>query len=170
MTEFARPQPLGEAHDLTGFDSGQSPLDDWLADRAPRNQRSGAPRTFVVTAAGQATVVGFYSLASSSVHLAAAPGTVRRNMPAPIPVILLGRLAVDHSCQGLGLGRALLQDAVRRVLAAGQVVGVRALLVHALDDDAAGFYRHFGFIASPLDDCALFLPLDRLRASAAVVA
>ena len=115
-------------------------------------------------------VVGYYSLAASSVRLAVAPGAIRRNMPDPIPVVLLGRLAVDGSCQGRGLGRAMLKDAVRRVLVAGEVVGVRALLVNALDDHAADFYRHFGFTQSPFDQHTLFFSLDRIRASSSGVA
>jgi len=165
MTTFARPVPITQTHDLTGFGSGQPTLDKWLVERAWANESSGASRTFVTTLKTSSQVVGFYSLAASSVRVAEAPGAVRRNMRDPLPVILLGRLAVDQSMQGCGLGRALLQDCVRRVLAASDVIGIRALLVHALDDQAASFYRHFGFINSPVDSAALFLPLSRIRAS-----
>ena len=165
MSQFTRPVPLRDMHDLTVFGSGQPSLDAWLTGRAARNEESGASRTFVTTRENSPLVVGFYSLAASSVRLAAAPGAVRRNMPDPIPVILLGRLAVDKSCQGCGLGRALLQDATRRVLAAAETVGIRALMVDALDDDAARFYARFGFAPSPTDERTLFLPLARIRAS-----
>ena len=163
MTKFGRPALLAETHDIAGFCSGRAPLDEWLVRRALKNQQSGASRTFVITT--DATVVGYYSLAASSVRLSTAPGSVRRNMPDPIPVILLGRLAVDQAYQSQGLGRALLKDAVQRVLMAGEAVGIRALLVHAIDDEAAAFYRHFGFIQSPLDGNTLFYPLDRIRLS-----
>jgi len=165
MSTFARPVPLTQTHDLTGFCSGQPTLDKWLVERSWANESSGASRTFVATSQTSSQVVGFYSLAASSVRVAEAPGAVRRNMPDPIPVILLGRLAADQSMQGCGLGRALLQDCVRRVLTAGDAVGIRALLVHTLDEQAASFYRHFGFITSPTDSTALFLPLSRIRAS-----
>lgn len=84
-------------------------------------------------------------------------------MPNPIPVMLMGRLAVDNSQQGSGLGRSLLKDAILRTLKAADIAGMRALLVHALDEDAAGFYRHNGFLASPVDPLVLMLPLDSVR-------
>ncbi|MDR0960245.1 MAG: GNAT family N-acetyltransferase [Propionibacteriaceae bacterium] len=159
--------PLGPSHLLDGFDSGQPSLDHWLARRALKNQRTGASRTFVTTPIDDAgRVVGFYSLAASSAQLDTAPGPVRRNMPDPIPVSLLGRLAIDRTAQGKGLARGLLQDALRRIISAADTIGIRALLVHAIDDDAAMFYHHFGFIPSPLDDHTLFLPIERIRASA----
>jgi GNAT superfamily N-acetyltransferase len=110
-------------------------------------------------------VIGYYTLAASSVTLELAPGSVRRNMPDPIPVILLGRLAVDARHQASGLGASLLQDAVLRVAGVADSVGVRALLVHAIDDAAAAFYEHFGFIGSPSDDRTLFLSMKEIRAS-----
>ena len=166
MSRFARPVVLGAGHDVGRFSCGQWALDSWLATRALPNQASGASRTYVATRDGT-IVVGFYSLTASSVRLAAAPGRLRRNMPDPMPVILLGRLAVDQSYQGFGLGRALLADAVRRVAQAAGAVGVRALLVHAADDTAAGFYRRFGFLDSPIDPGTLFLPIDVIRAGLA---
>ena len=165
MSEFLRPIPLASDHDGSGFRSGNEILDAWLAGRAMRNQRSGASRTFVTTRHHSTRILGYYCLAASSIRLGETPGIVRRNMPDPVPVILLGRLAIDRAVQGLGLGRALLEDATRRVLAAGDTIGVRALLVHAIDDRAANFYRHFGFVASPHDDATLFLPMTRIRAS-----
>jgi len=166
VTRYTRPTPLTEAHAVEGFDSGTPPLDTWLGHRALRNQHSGASRTFVTSPVeDRLRVVGFYSLAASSVKLEDAPGKVRRNMPEPIPVILLGRLAVDTRCQGAGLGASLLQDALRRVAGIADDVGIRALLVHAIDDSAAAFYRRFGFIAASLDDQTLFLPIQNIQES-----
>jgi GNAT superfamily N-acetyltransferase len=166
LSRYTRPAPLTEAHALEGFDSGTPPLDTWLAHRALRNQQSGASRTFVTCPVDDRVhVVGFYSLAASSVKLEEAPGKVRRNMPEPIPVILLGRLAVDTRIQGAGLGASLLQDAVRRVAGVADDVGIRALLVHAIDEPAAAFYRHFGFIPAPMDDQTLFVPIQNIKES-----
>ena len=168
MSQFQRPVLLNQTHECVGFCSGEPTLDRWLVERAWPNELSGASRTFVTTPIARSDVVGFYSLAASSVRLGDAPGIVRRNMPDPIPVILLGRLAIDQSVQGCGLGRALLQDSVRRVLAASDVIGVRALLVHAINDHVTGFYRNFGFVPSPVEATTLFLPLARIKASSDV--
>lgn len=165
MNRYARPVPLTSWHDRDDFDSGNATLDSWLRDRANRNELSGASRTFVTNVIDDPAVVGFYTLAASSVTLDLAPGSVRRNMPDPIPVILLGRLAIDARHQGLGLGASLLQDAVLRVAGAADSVGVRALLVHAIDDAAVNFYEHFGFVGSPLDDRTLFLSMKEIRAT-----
>lgn len=167
MTRYTRPLPLSPAHGRDGFDSGNTILDSWLRDRAHKNEKSGASRTFVTCPSGDDhTVAGYYTLAASSVALDQAPGPVRRNMPDPIPVILLGRLAVDEHHQGAGLGSSLLQDTILRVAGAADSVGIRALLVHAIDDPAAMFYRHFGFIPSPIDDQTVFLTMNAIRASA----
>lgn len=167
MTRYTRPVPLTSEHDRSNFTSGHDSLDSWLRNRARKNELSGASRTFITCVTGDDhAVVGYYTLAASSVDLDQAPGQVRRNMPDPIPVILLGRLAVDQRHQGAGLGSSLLQDAILRAAAAAESVGVRALLVHAIDDTAAAFYRHFGFIPSPLDDQTLFLTMGDIHASA----
>ena len=110
-------------------------------------------------------MVGYYTMAASAVSVDAAPGQVRRNMPDPVPVILLGRLAVDRHHQGASLRASLLQDAVLRAVGAADLVGVRALLVHAIDDAAVAFYRHFGFVPSPIDDRTLFLTINATKAS-----
>lgn len=155
------PQPIQADQDVSQFDSGRPTLDDWLRQRATKNERSGASRTYVVCESVR--VVGYYCLSTGSVENKQAPGKVRRNMPDPIPVMLMGRLAVDRSQQGKGLGRALLKDAILRTLKAADIAGMRALLVHALDEKAAGFYRHNGFLASPFDPLVLMLPLDTAR-------
>jgi GNAT superfamily N-acetyltransferase len=134
-----------------------------LKKRAFHNQQSGASRTFVTCDAG--LVVGYYALASSAVAPAAAPGRFRRNMPDPIPVVVLGRLAVAASHQGQGLGRALFQDAARRVIHASDTIGIRGMLVHALSEDAKAFYLRLGLDESPLDPMTLMVTLADLRAA-----
>lgn len=123
-------------------------LNDWLKRRARANQVSGASRTYVVTDE-EGRVAGYYCLASGALALVQAPGSVRRNMPDPIPMAILGRLAVDRGWQGQGLGAALLRDAVERTRAASNILGIRGLLVHALSDEAKAFYERYGFVASP---------------------
>src|SRR5262245_9136715 len=147
--KLSAPTLLTAEHRLDAFDSGEGTLDDWLKRRANANQVSGASRTFVVRD-GDA-VVGFYSLASGAVSVKESPGRFRRNMPDPIPVVLLARLAVASTHKGKGIGRALFQDAARRVLAAADTIGIRGLLVHALSPDAVTFYQRLGLYASPLD-------------------
>jgi len=159
---LSRPEPLTDRHDCAGFACGREMLDTWLTQRALRNQASGASRTFVVCDARR--VVAYYALASSAVASDLATGRLRRNMPDPIPVLVLARLAVDRSYQGLGLGRALMQDAGRRVLNAADAIGIRGLLVHALDETAKEFYERLGFDSSPLDPMTLMITLADLRA------
>ncbi len=160
-----RPEPLTPAHDLSQFFSGHPTLDDWLTRHALRNQVSGASRTYVVCE-GPA-VVAYYSLATGSIDRRVAPGRVRRNMPNEIPVMLLGRLAVAADRQGQGLGTALLRDASLRTLNAAKIAGIRAVVVHAIDDAAARFYRDRGFLPSSNDPRTLFLPMEVVRASIA---
>lgn len=155
------PQPLEASHWLADFDSGVVALDDWLRRRALANQASGASRTYVACEGNR--VFGYYALASGAVNAAAAPGHFRRNMPNPIPVALLGRLAVDRTYQGRGLGRVLFRDAATRILNAADVIGIRGILVHAISDQAAAFYRAVGFDPSPLDPMTLMVQLDDVR-------
>ena len=156
-------EPLGPRHELSAFDSGQPTLDDWLRSRALASRESGAARSYVVC--DGASVVAYYCLANGAVTRASAPGAVRRNMPDPVHVMLLGRLAVDRRCQRRGLGRAMLRDAILRTLNAADIAGIRAMLVHALNADAARFYRENGFAASPGDELVLMLPLAAARAA-----
>ena len=121
------------------------------------NQVNGASRTYVVTEGKR--VVGYYCLASDALELSDTPTSIRRNMPDPVPVAILGRLAVDKSCQGRGLRVALLQDAVVRTAQAGGILGIRGLLVHALSIEAMAFYEHHGFVASPTQPMTLILSL-----------
>ena len=155
---LSTPEPLAPEHELESFASGVAPLDEWLKRRARRNEAEGASRTFVCCAGKR--VVGYYSLAASSVMHDAATGRVRRNMPDPVPALLLGRLAVDKAWQGQGLGADLLQDAVLRTLTAAEMVGIRAILVHAISEDAKSFYEKHGFRASPVEPMLLMITVD----------
>lgn len=154
------PLPLSGKHDFAEFDSGEPLLDNWLKRRALANQSSGASRTFVVVDARQ-RVMGYYALAAGAVSHRASTGPVRRNMPDPIPVMVLARLAVDRGAQGKQLGGALLKDAVLRALSVAENTGVRALLVHAMHENAKAFYLHYGFEVSPADPMTLMLGLPR---------
>jgi GNAT superfamily N-acetyltransferase len=164
---LSAPTLLAAHHRIDDFDSGVPSLDDWLKRRAMMNQVSGAARTFVVCEGN--TAVGYYALASSAINVTATPGRFRRNMPDPIPVVVLARLAVAHSHHGQGLGRALFQDAARRVIQAADVIGIRGMIVHALSDEAKAFYLHLGLETSPLEPMTLMVTLADLRASIAMI-
>lgn len=157
------PHPLSEQDDCSAFDCGEASLNDWLRRKALANQVSGASRTFVITGTGTAAnqVLGYYALAAGAVSHAESSRAVRRNMPDPIPVIVLGRLAIDRFCHGQGLGSALLKDAILRTLNVAENAGIRALLVHALHDKAREFYLHHGFSVSPISTTTLLLCLPR---------
>ena len=148
---------IAATHELTEFDCGVPSLNDWLRRRAVRNESDGASRTYVVCTDPGTKVVGYYSLATGAMFRAAAPGKVRRNMPEPIPVMIIGRLAVDRAFQGKGLGRALLRDAILRMLQAARIAGIRAILVHAITEQARQFYLRCGFRHSPLDPMTLMV-------------
>lgn len=153
--EISAPEHLTPDHDLAAFDSGVPALDDWLKRRALANEEAGGSRTYVVCAGGR--VVGYYALATGGVAEAAAPGRVRRNMPDPVPVMVLGRLAVDRAYRGRGLGAGLLRDATLRTLQAAGFGGIRAILVHAISEEAKRFYERQGFVASPVDPMTLMI-------------
>ncbi len=159
------PELLTGDHLFGNFDSGVASLDDWLRRRALHNQASGASRTFVVCDAEQ--VVAYYALAASAIAPDAAPGRFRRNMPDPVPVVVLGRLAIHRSHQGQGLGRALFQDAAKRVTHAANTIGIRGLLVHAISDEAKAFYLRLGLMPSPLDPMILMATVSELNAAQA---
>ncbi|HEY1933109.1 MAG TPA: GNAT family N-acetyltransferase [Acetobacteraceae bacterium] len=159
--DLSAPRPLAPEHELDRFESGVGPLDDWLKRHARRNEAEGGSRSFVVCAGRR--VVGYYSLAAGSLLPGAATGRVRRNMPNPVPVVLLGRLAIDRGWHGKGLGGDLLRDAVLRVLSAGGSIGVRAILVHAISPEAKSFYERHGFTASPIEPLTLMITLAEAR-------
>lgn len=158
------PAPLADHHLLDDFDSGTPLLDDWLKRRARTNQATGASRTFVVATDDQ-QVVAYYALASSSIANTDASGRFRRNMPDPVPVVTLARLAVDRSYQKMGLGRDLVQDAGKRMIAAADLVGIRGMIVHAISEDAKRFYLARGFVQSPTNEMTLMISLSDLKAS-----
>jgi GNAT superfamily N-acetyltransferase len=160
---LSAPQPLAPDHDLEPFNSGVAALDEWLKRRARRNEAEGASRTFVVCAARQ--VVGYYSLAAGSVLHREATGKIRRNMPDPVPVVLLGRLAIDRAWQGKGLGADLLADVALRALAAAEIIGARAILTHAISQDAKAFYEKHGFRPSPVEPMTLMITIEEARRS-----
>ncbi len=165
MGRVTAPEPLSSVHELAGFASGEAVLDDWLKHKGLKNQALGAARTFVVCQKGTKQIAGFYSLATGSVNHTEATGSLRRNMPDPIPVIILARLAVDVSFRGKGLGADLLQDAVLRCYRVAENIGVRALMVHALTEEAKNFYVHHGFRPSQTQQRTLFLKLPHVGGS-----
>ncbi len=154
-SQIGAPEHLSAEHDLSTFESGVPSLDDWLKRRALPNEDSGASRTYVVSAKGK--VIGYYALATGAVTLQVATGRARRNMPDPIPVMILGRLAIDTAYQAKGVGRALLRDAILRTLQAAAIGGIRAILVHAISEDARRFYERWGFASSPIDPTTLMI-------------
>lgn len=162
MSRYSRPRPIREDDDTATFYSGEPSLETYLRTRALSNHLQGASRCFVTCRNGR--VVGYYALASAAIQHRDAPGKVRRNMLDPVPAILLSRLAVDRKEQGLGLGKHLLRDAIARCVQAADIIGVRAMLVHALYDDARTFYTHFDFELSPTDPLHLMLLIKDARA------
>lgn len=166
MGEIGRlspPQPLSESHELADFHCGGPTLDEWLKRRARANQASGAWRTYVVC--DGARVVAYYALATGVIAVENAPGRFRRNMPNPIPVAVLARLAVDRSRQGQGIGRALFRDAASRVGQAADIIGIRGILVHAISEEARNFYQALGFDPSPSEPMTLMVALADVRAA-----
>lgn len=159
MTSW-RITPLAAEHDRTAFVCGRPTLDRFLKESARQNQDKGISRTFVAVGDGSARVFGYYTLTAGQVDRDALPPKVAKKLPKhPVPVIVLGRLAVDGTVQKAGLGRQLLWDALNRSAAAAESIGVFAVVVDALDDAAAGFYRPFGFVPFPDVPLKLFLPI-----------
>lgn len=163
MSGYSTPRPIRDGDEIAEFDSGEPDLDAYLRSRALANHLEGASRTFVTCRGG--AVVGFYSLAAASVERRSAQGRVRRNMPEPVPAILLSRLAIDRREQGNGLGKHLLRDAIARSVRAADLIGVRALLVHAVNQQARSFYTRFDFEPSPTDPLHLLLLIKDARAA-----
>jgi GNAT superfamily N-acetyltransferase len=158
---FTAPQPLLPTHHVADFDSGEPSLDDWLKRRAAKNQANGSSRTYVVC---QGTaVVGFYSLAAGAIRHAEAPPRLKRNRPDPVPVLVLGRMAIASTHQQQGMGTALLNDAIHRAVLASEIAGVAALLVHAKSESAKRFYLSRGFIDSPVKPMTLCLMLGTVQ-------
>jgi len=163
VTGLTAPALLADRHILDEFQSGDPTLDDWLLRRARPNQIAGASRVFVTCDGDR--VVGYYALASSAIACGDATGRMRRNMPDPIPVVVLARLAVDAGYQGRKIGRGLMRDAAMRVLAAAGEIGIRGLVVHAISEEAKAFYRNMGMLPSPTNEMTLMIPLGDLAAT-----
>jgi predicted N-acetyltransferase YhbS len=162
---ISAPEPLSPHHNLQPFDCGRPSLNEWLKRKALKAQQiGGSARTYVVCTK-EAQVVGYYALATGSINREDAPGRVRRNSPDPIPVVILGRLAVDETHKGQGIGPGLLKDALLRVLGAAEEIGIRAVLVHTLDENARSFYFKHGFYESPTDQLTVMLAIQDIQAA-----
>lgn len=163
MTEWTI-RRLDKDHDRSAFDCGQRILNEWLKDRAGQFDRRDLSRTFVATRPDDVLVVGYYAVSTHRVVYEALPATEAKGLPRlDVPVVLIGRLAVDHTVQGQGLGALLLVDALRRSLQISEQVGIRAVEVDALDDVARNFYLKFGFRSLLDDPRHLFLPMHEIR-------
>ena len=169
MTSLFAPEPLGPQHEVAAFRNGRHPsLDEWLQNRAGSSEGLSA-RTYVICAP-TSRVVGYYAIATAAAHRVALPSAkLRQGMPNEVPLLLLGRLAVDVAFQGQGLGAALLADALRRCAAASVIAGVRGVITHAIDDEAMAFYRRHGFVAAPpLGELTMLMPIEALHLAVAV--
>ena len=161
------PERLADEHDVSRFHSGKHlVLDEWLRTRALESEGLSA-RTYVACADDPSLrVAGYYALSTTMEQRVALPSAkLRRGMPEQVPLLLIGRLAVDVAWQGKGLGADLLRDALGRCLAASEIVGTRAVVTHAIDDDAVGFYRRYGFLPSPLGERVMLLPIETIKAA-----
>ena len=157
------PELLNASHRLEAFSCGVPDLDDWLKRRALANQASGASRTYAACFDGR--VIAYYAIASGAISAGDTTGRFRRNMPEPVPVAVLGRLAVDASAQGLGLGRALFRDAALRLTEAADIIGIRGMIVHAMSPKTKAFYLALGLSESPGEEMTLMATLADLRAA-----
>jgi GNAT superfamily N-acetyltransferase len=165
VARFGDPEPLSTGDILEGFDCGQPSLDVWLIEHARTAAAAGSARTYVVEDSDQRRVIAYHALAAASIERERSTSRAARGMPQPIPVVLLARLAVDASVQGRGLGAWLLQDATTRTLAASRTIGVRAMLVHALADEARAFYLRHGLEQAPTDPLHLMILIKDIAAS-----
>ena len=163
MSGYGTIEKLRREHQLDGFNCGKEDLNRFLQRQAWNNQQAHSAQTYVL--AKELAVIGYYSLAAGAITHDEATERAKKGLARhPIPVILLARLAVDASMQGKGIGPALLKDALLRVASAADTIGARAVLVHAKDDNAKGFYEHFNFEPSPTDPYHLMLIMkDLLR-------
>ena len=159
--DLTPPSPITADQELAHFDSGELSLNEWLKKRAFKNHVTGASRCFVLCAGKD--VIGYYSLSAGAISHEAAPKPMRRNMPNPLPVLLLGRLAVDKRYHNQGIGQALLRDAMLRAVNVASDAGVFALLVHTLSDQTKQFYLSRGFVESPLQPMTLLMTIETIR-------
>lgn len=164
---YSAPVPLTADHRIEGFDCGKAQLTGWLKTQALDNEGRSS-RTYVVlanTGAEAGEVVGYYTLATGAVTRSEVPRKIRHNLPSPVPVMVLGRLAVDERHKDKSIDSAMLKEAMQRTLEISRTAGVRALMVHAIDDEAVAFYRKYGFVLFPVDSRTLFLPIETLAAA-----
>jgi hypothetical protein len=158
--QITGPVRLNASHDLSKFSCGKPALDDWLRNHA-FNDEGRTARTYVVCE-NQVTAVGYYCIATGSVERGALPSRLKRvqGLPNQIPVAIIGRLARDARYRGTGLGADLLRDAISRIIAASETIGIRCILVHAIDDEAAAFYKRYQFVECPIGSRTFFLPIE----------
>jgi GNAT superfamily N-acetyltransferase len=161
VVHLSSPTLLSDKHELEHFESGEPSLDEWLKKRALKNQVSGASRCFAIC--NSKKVIGYYTLSAGAISHEAAPKSMRRNMPSPLPVLLLGRLAIDKNHHNKGLGSALLRDALIRSVSVASDAGVFAILVHAISEQAKRFYLSRGFVESPLQPMTLMMTLETIH-------
>jgi GNAT superfamily N-acetyltransferase len=161
LDNLSPPTSILNSHEFANFDCGIGSLDDWLKKRSLKNQASGASRCFVVCA--DKIVIGYYTLSAGAISHEIAPKSMRRNMPDPLPVLLLGRLAIDKNYHNKGLGSALLRDAMIRAVSVAGDAGIFAILVHALSEEAKRFYISRGFMESPLQPMTVMMTLETVR-------
>jgi GNAT superfamily N-acetyltransferase len=152
------PEKINLSHQVDQFDCGNIQLNNWLKHRAFKNEIQGASRTYVVTV--ENVVVAYYCLANGAIAQTLSTGKVKRNMPDPIPVMIIGRLAVDQNWQAKGIGKALLRDAILRTLQASEIAGIRAILVEAISEEAKLFYEKCGFTVSPIAPMTLMITIN----------
>lgn len=160
--QIAAPAPISTEHGVAGFDCGKEPLNDWLKKKAVKSE--GRSSRCYVVCQGK-SVIGYYCLSTGAIFHAGAPRGLRQNLPDPTPVMVIGRLAVDREFHGRGIGAALLQDALGRILVTSRTVGAKAVMVHAIDEDAVPFYLSYGFKSFPTDAKTLWLPIQTIIAA-----
>jgi GNAT superfamily N-acetyltransferase len=151
------PEPLTNQHNVDNFDCGEDTLNEWLKKRALKNEDRGGSRTYVICQNN--VVIGYYALAAGSVVHQKVPSAITRNMPEPIPIVILGRLAVDKNYQNQKLGSSMLRDAILRIVQAEKILGIKAIMVEALSDEAVTFYKKYGFRDSPVEKRLLFITI-----------
>lgn len=161
--QVSAPASLSPDHDASQFDCGKEPLNDWIKSRAARSEGRSA-RCYVVATDTRA-IVGYYCLSTGAVAHDNAPRTLKRNLPNPTPVMIVGRLAVDRQYGNRGIGSGMLKDGLNRILQASKIVGAKAAIVHAIDDDAISFYTHFGFQSFPTEIRTMYLSIETIAKS-----
>lgn len=163
MGVITAPELLTLHHNVNSFDCGKYSLNHWLKNKAYKTQQIGGSARTYVACKEDKQVIGYYALSTGSIHRDLAPGKVKRNMPDPIPVVILGRLAVDSTFKSRGIGTGLLKDALTRVSTAAELIGIRAVLVHVIDESTKAFYKKYGFYESPTHEQTLLLTIKEIQ-------